>query len=148
MRNITEIIVHCSATREGMDFHASDIDMWHKQKGWKGIGYHYVIDLDGTVETGRPLTQTGAHCTGHNRHSIGICYIGGLDECGLPCDTRTEAQKTALLHLIRMLKELFPQAKVYGHRDFAAKACPCFDAKKEWLFESHGVGWPADRNEV
>ena len=133
MRTITEIIVHCSATREGMDFHASDIDMWHKQKGWKCIGYHYVIDLDGTVETGRPMTQTGAHCRGHNQHSIGICYIGGLDNHGLPCDTRTEAQKTALLHLIRTLKEQFPQAQVYGHHDFAAKACPCFDAKKEYI---------------
>ena len=133
MRTITEIIVHCSATREGMDFHASDIDMWHKQKGWKCIGYHYVIDLDGTVETGRPMTQTGAHCRGHNQHSIGICYIGGLDNHGLPCDTRTEAQKTALLHLIHTLKEQFPQAHVYGHRDFAAKACPCFDAKKEYI---------------
>ena len=133
MRTITEIIVHCSATREGMDFHAADIDMWHKQKGWKCIGYHYVIDLDGTVETGRPMTQTGAHCRGHNQHSIGICYIGGLDNHGLPCDTRTEAQKTALLHLIRTLKEQFPQAQVYGHSDFAAKACPCFDAKTEYI---------------
>ena len=132
MRNITEIIVHCSATRAGMDFHATDIDRWHRERGWRCIGYHYVVDIDGTIETGRALTEQGAHCAGHNRHSIGICYIGGLDEYGQPYDTRTENQKASLLHLIHTLKEQFPQAHVYGHRDFAAKACPCFNAKKEY----------------
>ncbi len=132
MRDIREIIVHCSATRKGMDFRSADIDRWHRERGWKCIGYHYVVDIDGKLETGRALTEQGAHCRGHNRNSIGICYIGGLDEYGQPCDTRTAAQKTTLLHLIRRLKELFPQAKVYGHRDFANKACPCFNAKKEY----------------
>ena len=132
MREIREIIVHCSATKAGQDFRAADIDRWHRDRGWKGIGYHYVVDIYGTIETGRALIEQGAHCTGHNRHSLGICYIGGLDEDGQPCDTRTAAQKASLLHLIRALKTQFPQAKVYGHRDFANKACPCFNAKKEY----------------
>ena len=135
MRHIKEIIVHCSATREGMDFHASDIDRWHKHRGWKGIGYHYVIDLDGTIETGRDTSQIGAHCTGHNRHSIGICYIGGLDEYGNPADTRTPAQKAAMTRLIHELRSRYPDSVVYGHRDFAAKACPCFDARAEYGLE-------------
>ena len=135
MRHIKEIIVHCSATREDMDFHASDIDRWHKQRGWKGIGYHYVIDLDGTIETGRDTSQIGAHCTGHNRHSIGICYIGGLDEYGNPADTRTPAQKAAMARLIHELRSRYPGSVVYGHRDFAAKACPCFDARAEYGLE-------------
>ena len=132
MRKIDKIIVHCSATKEGMDFKASDIDRWHRERGFKCIGYHYVIDLDGKVEKGRAESMVGAHCAGHNLHSIGICYIGGLDEYGNPADTRTAEQRTALLHLIHTLKERFPEASVYGHRDFAAKACPCFDAKTEY----------------
>ena len=132
MRHIQAIIVHCSATKEGMDFHAGDIDRWHRERGFKCIGYHYVIDLDGTVERGRSESEIGAHCTGHNRNSIGVCYIGGLDKDGRAKDTRTRAQRTSLLHLINMLKAKFPHARVYGHRDFAAKACPCFDAKTEY----------------
>ena len=93
MRNVNEIIIHCSATPEGRNFKASDIDHWHRQRGFKKIGYHYVIDLDGTIEVGRDEDEIGAHCVGHNRESLGICYIGGLD-CNLkPKDTRTEAQK-------------------------------------------------------
>lgn len=132
MRTIHEIIIHCSATREGLDFRAADIDRWHRERGWHSIGYHYVIDLDGTIEKGRALSDIGAHCSGHNAHSIGICYIGGLDENGNPADTRTPAQRTALLRLIHELKEQFPEARVYGHRDFSAKSCPCFNARAEF----------------
>lgn len=89
MRYINEIIIHCSDTKEGLDFNANDIDRWHKQKGWKRIGYHYVILLNGTIEQGRELEAVGAHTKGHNAHSIGICYIGGLDKNGKPKDTRT-----------------------------------------------------------
>ena len=78
MRPINEIIIHCSATAEGKDFKAADIRRWHVQgNGWKDIGYHFVIDLDGTVEVGRPVAQQGAHCTNHNKTTIGICYVGG-----------------------------------------------------------------------
>lgn len=132
MRKITEIIVHCSATVAGKNFHAADINSWHLQRGFRGIGYHYVIDLDGTVEPGRPEYEVGAHCLGHNRLSIGICYIGGLDAHGRPADTRTPQQKRALRSLIADLKSRYPGAKVHGHREFAAKACPCFDAAKEF----------------
>lgn len=132
MKPITEIIIHCSATREGADYHASDIDRWHKQRGFKQIGYHYVIDLDGTIEGGRPENEIGAHCTGHNGNSIGVCYVGGLSADGKPKDTRTDAQKRSLLQLLRMLVKKYPQATIHSHRDFANKACPSFDATKEY----------------
>lgn len=132
MRKINKIIVHCSATQEGKDFNAKDIDRWHKQRGWKCIGYHYVIKLDGAVETGRAESEIGAHCSGQNANSIGICYIGGLDKNNKAKDTRTDAQKAAMLVLLKKLKAKYPQAIIYGHRDFAAKACPCFDAKNEY----------------
>ena len=132
MRRIDKIIVHCSATKAGQDFRAKDIDAWHKAKGWKGIGYHYVIDIDGTVERGRDDAAVGAHCSGHNAHSIGVCYVGGLDRNGKPKDTRTPAQRSAMLDLLYLLKQQYPDAVIYGHRDFANKDCPCFDAKNEY----------------
>ena len=133
MRKITEIIVHCSATPEGQNFTAEDIDRWHKQKGWQGIGYHYVIYLDGSVHKGRNEEVIGAHCLGHNAYSIGVCYIGGLDKwTKAPKDTRTDAQKQALIDLLKNLKEKYPNAIIYGHRDFSKKDCPCFDAKNEY----------------
>lgn len=132
MREIKEIIVHCSATLPRQDVTAKDIDRWHKLRGWRKIGYHYVVRLDGTIEEGRDEWEKGAHCAGYNGKSIGVCYVGGLDEEGKPADTRTEAQKKSLLLLLKTLKKRYPKAKIYGHRDFAAKACPCFDAKEEY----------------
>lgn len=133
MRIISEIIVHCSATKEGANFKAADIDRWHREKGWNGIGYHYVVDLDGKIELGRPLDQVGAHCTNHNSRTIGICYIGGLDQSGKAKDTRNEAQRKSLVKLVKALKVCFPTiVKVSGHRDYAARDCPCFDARKEY----------------
>ena len=132
MRSIDKIIVHCSATREGQHVTVQQIRQWHLQRNFADIGYHYVIYLDGTVHKGRPLEKAGAHCKGYNAHSIGICYVGGLDRQGKPKDTRTAAQKAALLSLIRELRQRFPRATVHGHREFANKACPCFDAAKEY----------------
>ena len=133
MRIINEIIVHCAATREGRDFTVEDITRWHKARGFATIGYHYVIYRDGSIHEGRPLEQIGAHCVGHNKHSIGICYIGGCASDGkTPKDTRTPEQKEALLALLRRLKARFPNASIHGHRDFAQKACPCFDATNEY----------------
>lgn len=133
MRNINEIIIHCSATAEGKDFNAADIDRWHKQRGFKKIGYHYVIKLDGTIEKGRGVEEVGAHCLNHNKNSIGICYIGGLASDGkTPKDTRTTEQKKSLWKLIVELLIKYPNATIHGHREFANKACPCFDAKKEY----------------
>lgn len=132
-RVIKEIIVHCSATAEGRDFTVEDIRRWHKQQGWSDIGYHYVIGRHGEKWTGRDVDVSGAHCEGHNRNSIGVCYIGGLDAAGKKAkDTRTLQQKAVMLSLLTELKRLYPQAKIYGHRDFARKDCPCFDAKNEY----------------
>ena len=90
--------------------------------------------MDGTVEPGRSEAKPGAHCKGHNSDSIGICYIGGLDEDGKPADTRTALQKAALAGLVAGYKRRFPNAKVVGHRDMpnVHKACPCFNAKEEY----------------
>ena len=132
-RKITEIIVHCTATQEGKNFTVSDITRWHKQRGFSTIGYHYVIYLDGTRHLGRNVNISGAHCENHNSHSIGVCYVGGLASDGkTPKDTRTNAQKTALLALLRELRRIYPMARIYGHRNFANKACPSFDAKREY----------------
>ena len=133
MRKINKIIIHCSATPEGRDNTIEDIEKWHRARGWKGVGYHYVIHLDGSVHPGRDESEVGAHCSGYNSHSIGICYIGGLaKDCSTPKDTRTEEQKQSLLDLLTELKERYPSATIHGHREFAAKACPCFDAKYEY----------------
>lgn len=132
MRKITEIIIHCSATKEGKDFTVEDIDRWHRQRGFSGVGYHFIIRLDGSIHACRSKNLIGAHCKGHNAHSIGICYIGGLSPDGKPKDTRTAAQKASLRALVEHLQEEFPLATVHGHNEFAAKACPCFDVQKEF----------------
>lgn len=132
-RKITEIIVHCTATKEGQEISVADVDRWHRERGFAGIGYHFLIYLDGSIHNGRPINKAGAHCVGHNANSIGICYVGGLDKNGKPKDTRTQAQKVALLTLLKRLKALYPLATIHGHREFANKACPCFDARAEYM---------------
>ena len=125
---IKEIIIHCSATPAGRDVTAADIDGWHRERGFRCIGYHYVVRLDGTIEKGRKEGEPGAHCLGHNGVSIGVCYIGGLTKTGnQPADTRTPAQREALRRLVAELKSRYPGVTVHGHREFARKACPCFD---------------------
>lgn len=133
MRKITEIILHCAATPEGKDFTVADIDRWHRARKFNGIGYHYVIYRDGTVHAGRPVERSGAHCTGHNAQSVGVCYIGGCATDGkTPKDTRTPAQRAALTSLVKKLLKQYPGATVHGHNEFAAKACPSFNVKT-WL---------------
>ena len=133
MRNIAQLIIHCSATKEGKDFDVETIRDWHVNgNGWSDIGYHYIIKLDGTIQEGRKENRIGAHAKGNNRHSIGICYIGGLDSDLEPKDTRTEKQKESLIKLLNELKDRYPKSTVYGHNDFSSKACPCFNAKKEY----------------
>jgi len=132
-RTIREIIVHCSATPEGKDYTIDDIRKWHKQRGFSDIGYHYVVYRDGSVHVGRDVDLIGAHCTGHNTGSIGVCYIGGCDKDGkTPKDTRTGKQIDALFDLLVQLRSIYPNARIHGHRDFANKACPSFDATKEY----------------
>ena len=132
MRKIDKLIVHCTATPEGRPVTVREVDRWHKQRGWKGIGYHYLIGLNGEVWEGRPVDQVGAHCEGHNANSIGVCYVGGCDAAMKDKDTRTPAQKNSLIKLLKQLKARFPGVKIYGHRDFSPKSCPSFDAKKEY----------------
>lgn len=147
MRKINEIIVHCSATAEGKDYTVADIDRWHRARGFKKIGYHYVVYRDGSVHVGRSENEVGSHCQGHNANSIGVCYIGGLAADGKAAkDTRTPAQKQALKKLLIQLKKKYPGAKILGHRDTSpdknhdgkiekwewVKECPSFDAKTEY----------------
>lgn len=130
-RQIKEIIVHCTATRAGVNCTVEDIRRWHKQQGWSDIGYHYVVYRDGSVHEGRNVNIAGAHCLGHNTYSIGVAYVGGVARDGkTPADTRTVAQAEGLEKLMVELRRMYPQAQIYGHRDFARKACPCFDARK------------------
>ena len=134
MRIITLIIIHCSAVRPDKEYGVRDIDLDHRQRGWKyGCGYHYVVRRDGTIETGRPLEMVGAHCLHHNRHSIGICYEGGIDAKGEQADTRTDAQKKAMRELLERLHQQFPKAMIVGHNAIdSTRGCPCFNAQQEY----------------
>lgn len=139
-RRIDEIIVHCTASRDGQDMTVEQIRRDHiKNRGFSDIGYHLVVYRDGSVHEGRDVDIAGAHATNHNANSIGIAYVGGVENRpGVaysqlkPKDTRTEAQKASLLALLMDLRKLYPTAKIHGHRDFANKACPSFDAKTEY----------------
>ena len=131
-RKIDRIIIHCAATAEGRDFTVSDINRWHVARGFRCIGYHYVIYRDGSVHVGRDEAAVGAHCAGQNANSIGVCYIGGCAADGkTPKDTRTPAQRASLRELVRTLRAKYPKATVHGHNEFAAKACPSFDVQQE-----------------
>ncbi len=144
--NIRRIFVHCSATRVGQDIDAATIRRWHLAKGWRDIGYHFVIRLDGSIERGRPENVPGSHVAGFNTGSIALVYIGGLDAQGQPADTRTPAQLEAMERLVRELSQAYPDAEILGHRDVSPdrdgdgkverhewlKACPCFDVRAWW----------------
>ena len=133
MREINKIIVHCSATREGENFEVAEIRKWHLARGFNDIGYHFYIDLYGEIHKGRDISKIGAHCKGHNRNSIGICYCGGVEADGkTPKDTRTTDQRRALVAVLRTLKAMYPNAVIHSHNDFANKACPSFNATLEY----------------
>lgn len=127
------IVVHCAATTAKMDIGRADIDRWHRAKGWFGIGYHYVIRRDGTLEVGRPEDAVGAHVLNHNANTIGICLAGGLaEDKKTPEDNFTDAQFAALEKLLKELKSRYPKAEIRGHSDFPehkTRACPVFDLK-------------------
>lgn len=151
-KGIKQIVLHCTATREGQDIDAATIKKWHTNpkskggQGWNDIGYHFVIALDGKVERGRDESVPGSHVRGFNTGSIGVVYVGGLDAQGKGKDTRTDAQKEAMRRLVAALLIAYPQAKVMGHRDLSPdkdgdgvverhewlKECPCFDAAAWW----------------
>ncbi len=144
MRELNKIVIHCSATEQGKEVSVEDITRWHKARGWRTIGYHYVIGITGNIERGRPIKEQGAHVKGYNEDTIGVCYIGGLIN-KKPADTRTIPQIHALRGLVEGLKMAFEINKVVGHRDLSPdlnedgeitsnewlKECPCFDVKTE-----------------
>lgn len=137
-RRIDKIILHCSATPEGENFTVDQIRQVHLQRGFTDIGYHWYIDLNGIIHKGRDESKIGAHTRGQNAHSIGVCYAGGCPPRSVSGwnkmnkDTRTPAQKAALLKLLKEIKGRYPTATIHGHREFANKPCPCFDAAKEY----------------
>jgi N-acetyl-anhydromuramyl-L-alanine amidase AmpD len=139
------VVIHCSATKADQDIGRDEIDEWHRARGWDGIGYHYVIRRNGTIQVGRNFNEVGAHVKGHNRTSLGICWVGGLDKNGEPEDNRTEEQRRAIKALVGMSSWMWPGARICGHRDLSPdidgdgiveewewlKACPCFDVASE-----------------
>jgi N-acetylmuramoyl-L-alanine amidase len=127
------LIVHCAATKPGMDIGAAEIKRWHtlpkpSGNGWSDIGYHYVIRRSGAVEAGRPMDKSGAHVAGENNRSVGICLVGGIDDTGKPEANFTPEQYASLDILLRLLCRVYNVARVRGHNNFAPKACPSFDA--------------------
>ena len=140
VKSVRWLIVHCSASREDRDYTVEQMLRDHKARGLRTIGYHFYIRRNGVVTQHRHLLEVGAHCRPYNRCSIGICYEGGLDSEGKPCDTRTTAQREQLLLLLMKLRKLFPDALIRGHSEMPGatpKACPCFDARREygWMEE-------------
>lgn len=137
-RNVDEIIIHYTATPDGEEFSNAQIKASHLARGFSDIGYHWVIGLNGEIRKGRDESIAGAHCTGHNTRSVGICYVGGCPPRSvngwrdIGKDTRTPAQKEALIKLIREVKERHPNSSVHGHNEFANKPCPGFNAKEEY----------------
>ena len=133
MRRINFIVLHCSGVMPNVHQDISDVDAYHRKKGWKCIGYHEYVRRDGTVQHGRPMWEVGAHVVGHNKYSIGICYEGGLDSAGEAADTRTPEQVRALRQLVERYHAYFPNAVIVGHHDLnPGKPCPCYDAAKEY----------------
>jgi len=144
MRYIDLIVIHCTATEAGKEYSVDDITLWHKARGFRTIGYHFLIHLDGTISDGRPIKEIGAHAKGYNRRSIGICYVGGLLN-GKPTDTRTPAQKESIQCLLGSLKSIYSLIDIVGHRDLSVdlngdgiisrqewmKSCPCYSVKSE-----------------
>ena len=134
MRKINKIIIHCSATPEGREHNVADIRRWHLKRGFNDIGYHYLIHIDGTIEEGRPINKQGAHCSGENRGSIGLCYVGGMSkDMKKAKDTRTQAQKDSLIKLMHeLIYKYNKDMTIHGHNEYANKSCPSFIVKEEY----------------
>lgn len=133
MRRIDWIVIHCAYTPSDMDIGVAEIRRWHKARGFRDVGYHFVVRRDGQVERGRPEEEIGAHALGYNHNSIGICMVGGKaagDE-GIDCNF-TRHQWGALESLVQGLKEKYQHAVIRGHRDLARRGCPTFDAEAWW----------------
>ena len=144
MRKVNKIVIHCTATKEGVNVSPATIKQWHLNRGFSDIGYHYIIGIEGKINSGRPVSRAGAHVKNGNSDSIGLAYVGGLDSNGKAKDTRTEAQKASLIKILKVLKNIYPQASMHGHRDYSPdkdgdgveehefmKQCPCYNAEEE-----------------
>jgi len=134
MRKINKIIIHCTATPEGREHDVADIRRWHLKRGFNDIGYHYLIHIDGTIEEGRPISKQGAHCSGENKGSIGLCYVGGMSkDMSKAKDTRTQAQKDSLIKLMHeLIYKYNKDMTIHGHNEYANKACPSFNVQEEY----------------
>jgi len=141
MRELSEIIVHATATPpnwrpdQTTEQRVAEVRRWHvEDRGWSDIGYHYLIDRDGTVVEGRPLGRTGAHVKGRNTGTIGIALFGGHGGSASDHfnDNFTQEQNVALRALIKKLRLRWGNLRLSGHNEYAAKACPCFDVR-EWF---------------
>lgn len=133
VRTINQIVVHYTATPENRHVTVQQIDQWHRARGWKKIGYHYVIYLDGSVNEGRKESEIGAHVKNHNRNSIGVCFVGGLKEGQKGgSNTMNAAQESALIKLLKDLTKRYSGAVVLGHKDLQATQCPAFDVRSWW----------------
>ncbi len=134
MRKINKIVIHCTATPEGREHNVADIRRWHLKRGFSDIGYHYLIHIDGKIEVGRPLHRIGAHTSGENTGSIGVCYVGGMDkDMKKAKDTRTQAQKDSLVKLLHeLIYKYNKDMTIHGHNEFANKACPSFNVQEEY----------------
>lgn len=136
MRDIDKIILHCTGSICTINVQPQSIDLYHRSIGYDCIGYHFVITLNGDIYTGRPIEQDGAHCYGQNKNSIGIVYVGGLTEDAQFENTMNEEQTKSMIDLLHYLKQLYPNATIHGHNEFANKACPCFNVN-EWLKDNN-----------
>lgn len=139
MRDLNRIILHCAATPEGREVSLDTIRKWHTDpppqgNGWSDIGYHYVIHLDGLTEIGRPVSIQGAHTSGENEDSIGVCYVGGVDKDLVPKDTMTVEQEISFVELVKSLRLTFGYLSVHGHNEYSSKACPSFSVEKKFGF--------------
>ncbi|MNJ42947.1 N-acetyl-anhydromuranmyl-L-alanine amidase [compost metagenome] len=146
IKAVRYLVVHCAATPPTRDIGVKEIRAMHLNRGFRDIGYHYVIRRDGRVEKGRPDTVAGAHVSGVNSISLGVCLVGGVDARGRPEDNYTPAQRSALEQLLLTLQAAHPSAQILGHRDLSPdkngdgkvspnewlKACPCFDVRAWW----------------
>jgi N-acetylmuramoyl-L-alanine amidase len=133
------IVIHCSASPPHAKVNAEVIDKWHRQRGFRRIGYHYVINRDGVVELGRMLDEAGAHAYGYNDCSVGICLVGGVNRAGKAENNFTPEQFESLKRKLEELLPKFPKAEILGHRDLPGvkKDCPSFDVRQWWAQENN-----------
>ena len=132
-RFVNRLIIHCAASPPEMDIGVKEIRDWHvKDNGWRDIGYHHVIRRDGNIEVGRHIDEVGAHTSGYNTGSIGVCLVGGVDVKNKPDANFTKAQWDTLERYVQSFQKQYPKATIHGHNEYANKACPSFNVQ-EWL---------------